>query len=123
MTKKIKETELIDVEVIDELDDILIETETEDKIEIKEEYEEVNIDIEIIEEHKIISYKVVKILDVNYGMVIVNLDNENKEVKIDLSDFQLNFIMDNKHKYIGKHIKIELENDNILPIIDFNPTK
>ena len=102
MAKKIK-----NVNVKNELDNDLIE----------------NIDIEtevkkIIKKEKITSYEIVKIIDVDYGIVIVDT-NRKREVKINMSDFQLKFILNNKHKYIGKYIEIELEDNKVLPLNKF----
>lgn len=100
-----------DIEI--ELEKVLIE-DIIDEIKIENDIEEV------IVEEKVLSKKIVKILDIVYGIVIVDINYENQQVKIDMLDFQLGFIMDNKHKYIGKNIEIELENDDVLPLTGFN---
>lgn len=66
-----------------------------------------------------ITKSIVKIIDILYGFVLVEFKDETKEVKIQMNDFQLGFILNNKNKYISKCIEIIYENDDILPLSKF----
>lgn len=62
-----------------------------------------------------------KIIDIESDNVVLSVNDENINVLLDNNEYEKNFIITNKNKYIGKDLEIEYSNTNdsdlkILPI-------